>query len=158
MTSQPPSPDPFDDNPYVSPTDTGKGVPEGLATVRDAYNIVSDTVVGVNIRKSDNLFQLKVILVCVLIAVPLGAIVGTLLSDADTRWVLRWRQSRAGVCRSGRGCSAAAFTSWSTGPCGTGKGNTIDAVCEGAYTRHNPEATGASVLPLRPRMRAAEAG
>lgn len=87
MTSQPPSPDPFDDNPYVSPTDTGKGVPEGLATVRDAYNIVSDTVVGVNIRKSDNLFQLKVILVCVLIAVPLGAIVGTLLSDADTRWV-----------------------------------------------------------------------
>jgi hypothetical protein len=40
-----------------------------------------------NIRKSDNLFQLKVILVCVLIGVPLGAVAGALLSDSDNRLI-----------------------------------------------------------------------
>jgi hypothetical protein len=56
------------------------------ATGQGAYNIVSDTVTGLNIRKSDNLFQLKVILVCVLLGVPLGAIAGAVLSDANYRW------------------------------------------------------------------------
>jgi hypothetical protein len=40
-----------------------------------------------NIRKSDNLFQLKVILACVLIGVPLGAVAGALLSDSNNRLV-----------------------------------------------------------------------
>ena len=61
------------------------GPNRGSTTGKDAYNIVSDTVVGMNIRKSDNLFQLKVILVCVLIGVPLGAIPGALLLDPADR-------------------------------------------------------------------------
>ncbi|QEG42750.1 hypothetical protein [Roseimaritima ulvae] len=64
-----------------------EGTSDRSSTGRDAYNIVSDTVVGMNVRKSDNLFQLKVILVCVLIGIPLGAIAGVLMSDADNRLV-----------------------------------------------------------------------
>ena len=87
MTSQPSSSNPFADNPSVPPVDPAEGTPDKSATGREAYNIVSDTVVGMNIRKSDNLFQLKVILVCVLIGVPVGAIAGALLSDSNNRLV-----------------------------------------------------------------------
>lgn len=85
MTSQPSSPNPFADNPSVSPDAAAEGTTNNSATGREVYNIVSDTVVGMNIRKSDNLFQLKVILVCVLIGVPLGAISGAWFSDSDNR-------------------------------------------------------------------------
>lgn len=48
---------------------------------RDAYNIVTDTVVGPNIRKKDNLFQALAIVVCLL----LGALTGYLIAkDAIT--------------------------------------------------------------------------
>jgi ABC-type microcin C transport system permease subunit YejE len=87
MTSQSSSPNPFADNPSVSPVSPEEGTPNRPTTGREAYNIVSDTVVGMNIRKSDNLFQLKVILVCVLIGVPLGAVAGALLSDSDNRLI-----------------------------------------------------------------------
>lgn len=87
MTSQPSSPNPFADNPSASPVVPAEGTPSNSTTGREAYNIVSDTVVGMNVRKSDNLFQLKVILVCVLTGVPLGAIAGALLSDSNDRLV-----------------------------------------------------------------------
>lgn len=87
MTSQPSSPNPFADKPSVSPVDPAEGTPNNSGAAREAYNIVSDTVVGVNIRKSDNLFQFKVVLVCVLIGVPLGAIAGALLSDSNNRLI-----------------------------------------------------------------------
>jgi len=87
MDSQPSSPDPLANDPYRPPADMGTGMPDGLATARDAYNIVSDTVVGVNVRKSDNLFQLKAILVCLLVGVLVGAVAGALLSDPDDRLV-----------------------------------------------------------------------
>jgi len=87
MTSQPPSPNPFADTTSVSPVAPAEGTPNNSTTGREAYNIVSDTVVGMNIRKSDNLFQLKVILACVLIGVPLGAVAGALLSDSNNRLV-----------------------------------------------------------------------
>jgi hypothetical protein len=84
MTSQPSSPNPLADNPFVSP-ERAEGTPDNSTAGRQAYNIVSDTVVGMNIRKSDNVFQLKVILVCVLVGVPLGAIAGALLAGSDNR-------------------------------------------------------------------------
>jgi len=87
MTSQPSSPNPFADNPTVSAVAPAEGTPNNSTTGREAYNIVSDTVVGMNVRKSDNLFQLKVILVCVLMGGPLGAIAGALLSDSNNRLV-----------------------------------------------------------------------
>lgn len=85
MTLQPSPPNPFSDSPYASPEAPGESPPGSSTTGRDAYNIVSDTVVGMNVRKSDNLFQLKVILACVLVGVPLGAIAGALLSDSGNR-------------------------------------------------------------------------
>jgi len=85
MNSQPPPPKPFADSPYVSPEAPVESTLGGATTGRETYNIISDTVVGMNVRKSDNLFQLKVILVSVLVGVPLGAIAGALLSDSDNR-------------------------------------------------------------------------
>jgi hypothetical protein len=84
MSSQPPSPNPFEDISRLDPTD--RILNNGLSG-REAYNIVSDTVVGMNTRKSDNLFQLKVILVCLIVGVLLGAIAGAVLSDSGDRLV-----------------------------------------------------------------------
>jgi hypothetical protein len=85
MTSQPSPPNPFSDQPDVAPRDVAGGPPGYSTSGREAYNIVSDTVVGMNVRKSDNLFQLKVILVCLAIGIPLGAIAGAVLAGADNR-------------------------------------------------------------------------
>jgi len=43
-------------------------------TGREKYNIVSDTVTGVNFRRRDNIFQLTFIVVTVLLAVIVGGI------------------------------------------------------------------------------------
>jgi hypothetical protein len=85
MASQPTPPNPFAENPSVPPVVAGQGISDNFATGREAYNIVSDTVVGLNVRKSDNLFQLKVILVYVLLGAPLGGIAGAMLSDSSNR-------------------------------------------------------------------------
>ena len=87
MSSQADSHKPIHDKPPVT-ADAGTGDPHPAATSgRDAYNIVSDTFVGVNVRKSDNLFQLKVILVCVLILGPLGAIAAAVFSPPEGRLI-----------------------------------------------------------------------
>ena len=87
MSSSSDSPKPINDKPPVA-ADAGSGDPHpATSTGRDAYNIVSDTFVGVNVRKSDNLFQLKVILVCVLILGPLGAIAGAVFSPPEERLI-----------------------------------------------------------------------
>lgn len=54
------------------------------SSAADAYNVVSDTVVGVNTRLSDNRFQAIFVLVSVLIA----ALIGMVLSWANPRWGL----------------------------------------------------------------------
>lgn len=87
MTSQPPSPDPFPENPYVPPVALAKGAPDQSGTGYEAYNLVADTVVGMNIRKSDNLFQLKVIAICMFLGTIVGAFVGGTLSDSGNRLV-----------------------------------------------------------------------
>jgi hypothetical protein len=87
MNSQLPTPNPFADDPSASDVPSAEGMPTSAATASETYNIISDTVVGVNVRKSDNLFQLKVILVCVFIGVPIGAIAGAVLSDSENRLI-----------------------------------------------------------------------
>lgn len=42
---------------------------------RDAYNIVSDTVTGINVRPRDNLIQALAIAVSLLLGVAIGALV-----------------------------------------------------------------------------------
>lgn len=51
-----------------------------------AYNIVSDTVIGLNIRKSDNRFQAIFILVTVLLLAAVGAVAALL----NAEWSLPW--------------------------------------------------------------------
>lgn len=43
---------------------------------REAYNVVTDTLTGPNLRRRDNLLQAAFIGVCLLIAVPIGAFFG----------------------------------------------------------------------------------
>ena len=57
-------------------TENKKGI-----TSKETYNIVSDTVVGVNARKSDNLLQAKITIITIII----GAIIGVIFNgDAET--------------------------------------------------------------------------
>ena len=85
MTAPLPSPKPSADPPSASPVDATEGERRKSASGVKAYNIVSDTVVGVNFRQSDNVFQLKVILVCLAVGVPLGALAGVLLAEPQDR-------------------------------------------------------------------------
>jgi hypothetical protein len=87
MTSQPSTPKQSSDIRPVPPGDLEENPTGKTSTEREAYNILSDTISGVNFRKSDNWFQFKVILVCSLIGIPLGAIGGACLSDSGERLV-----------------------------------------------------------------------
>ena len=84
MPSNPVNP-PSTPNPISEPPVYPKEPTKNTTSVRETYHIVSDTVVGMNIRKSDNLFQLKVILVCCFSGCLIGAIVGAILSDSNHR-------------------------------------------------------------------------
>ena len=53
---------------------------------RAAYNVVSDTVTGLNVRKNDNKFQAIFIGISVLI----WAMIGTILAVWKTDWELPW--------------------------------------------------------------------
>ena len=57
-----------------------------VSSERAAYNIVSDTVVGLNIRKSDNVFQAKFIGITVLVLATIGAALAAL----NPGWNLPW--------------------------------------------------------------------
>ncbi|MCA9041447.1 MAG: hypothetical protein KDA65_13930 [Planctomycetaceae bacterium] len=48
---------------------------------REAYNIVTDTITGANLRKSDNVFQAKVIGICLLIGILVGVIWGAVSGE-----------------------------------------------------------------------------
>lgn len=61
------------DQPHESPrSPPTPSRPPGEMTGREAYNVVSDTVVGVNLRGSDNAMQAAVIAVCVVIGILIG--------------------------------------------------------------------------------------
>lgn len=85
MTSNDPSSDQADKNPYESSKVPPKSSINSAGSSLETYNVISDTLAGVNIRKSDNLFQLKVILVSGLLGVVAGSVAGALLTDTNQR-------------------------------------------------------------------------
>lgn len=87
MSSPSESPTPIPDKPPVVAQAETVGARPTTLTGRETYNIVSDTLGGVNVRMSDNVFQLIVILICVLILGPLGAIAGAVYSPPDERLI-----------------------------------------------------------------------
>ena len=77
------------ENPYQS-TENPSGGDEheaGQGDLSSAYNVVSDTVTGVNIRKSDNIFQAKFIACSVLICGVIGAIGALMFGGRDFPWL-----------------------------------------------------------------------
>ena len=77
------------ENPYKPPAasdDSDKTQPKDISPTQAAYNIVSDTVTGVNVRKSDNKFQAIFIFYVVLACAAIGAVV-TLFNP---QWKLPW--------------------------------------------------------------------
>ena len=77
------------ESPYKSPADSADRTQkktEPLTTGREAYNVVSDTVTGINFRGSDNKFQAKFILISVVVC----ALVGVLLAVLNSGWNLPW--------------------------------------------------------------------
>ena len=55
--------------------------PQEQLSAEEAYNKVTDTITGVNIRKGDNIFQAVTVLICALLGAGLlGLFYGTLLA------------------------------------------------------------------------------
>lgn len=63
----------------------GSNAPGQPLTNRETYNVVTDTTTGVNIRRSDNLFQALFILIAIVICSALGAVLA-MFND----WGLPW--------------------------------------------------------------------
>jgi len=78
------------DNPYNSPQPDGGSAestrPEVISPGKAAYNVVSDTVTGVNLRGSANKFQAKFVAASVVVLALFGAILALL----KPRWQLPW--------------------------------------------------------------------
>jgi len=74
------------DNPYESVSIAEEPETIGISSAHAAYNVVSDTVTGLNVRKSDNKFQAIVVLVSVFSFATVGAI----LSSIVVQWNLPW--------------------------------------------------------------------
>jgi hypothetical protein len=68
--------DPTTEAPTVPPPAGPSPVSRPLSG-QETYNVVTDTVTGVNLRISDNLIQAGIILGCVVIGVGIGALVAT---------------------------------------------------------------------------------
>jgi len=77
------------ENPFQSPTDEANSrqdEPPSLTPAHATYNVVTDTVTGVNVRWSDNRFQA----ICVLISIVATSLLGALLAALNSRWNLPW--------------------------------------------------------------------
>ena len=75
-------------NPYAASEKSpeGTGSDEELDSGEVAYNVVTDTVTGLNLRGSDNKFQAKF----TAISTVLLAVVGALAAFFNPRWNLPW--------------------------------------------------------------------
>ena len=62
--------------------------PKPGPTERDAYNIVTDTVSGVNFRHWDNMFQAAVSTVCTALGIPTGWLIAYLQSGDQLAGIL----------------------------------------------------------------------
>jgi hypothetical protein len=77
------------ENPFQAPADPANADQNPTPSVssgRAAYNVVSDTMTGVNVRWSDNKFQAAFVFVSVAVTSPAGA----LLAALNPRWNLPW--------------------------------------------------------------------
>tara|TARA_B100001750_G_scaffold219266_1_gene206036 strand:+ start:343 stop:639 length:297 start_codon:yes stop_codon:yes gene_type:complete len=61
------------------PPQIEKAEPKKGLSSKETYNVVSDTVVGVNVRAKDNLIQGSIILVTVIIGLVIGQMYGGFL-------------------------------------------------------------------------------
>lgn len=59
---------------------------QALSAGRAAYNVVTDTVTGVNVRWSDNRFQALFVLGSVIVV----ALIGGIAAFANSQWNLPW--------------------------------------------------------------------
>lgn len=63
-------------NPYEPPSESPEVPPQKTElSGTDTYNIISDTVTGMNIRMSDNIFQAVVIFIGTVLGVAIGALI-----------------------------------------------------------------------------------
>lgn len=76
------------ENPFQAPRDSHAREEKqpGLAPTKAAYNVVTDTVTGVNVRWSDNKFQAIFVLISMVVIAALGA----LLAALNAQWNLPW--------------------------------------------------------------------
>lgn len=77
------------ENPFQSPIDAPSNAPgaeRSQLSDRATYNVVADTLTGVNARWSDNLFQA----VFILVSMMLAAITGVALAALNVQWGLPW--------------------------------------------------------------------
>lgn len=72
--------------PQTHPPQPAPAPTDGGDSGRAAYNVVSDTVTGLNVRMSDNLLQAGMIAASVVIFAVVGAVVVALKSDAEIPW------------------------------------------------------------------------
>ena len=77
------------ENPFQSPVDarnTNQEQSQSVTPVHAAYNVITDTVTGVNVRWSDNKFQA----VFVFASMVLISLLGAVLAALNARWHLPW--------------------------------------------------------------------
>ena len=77
------------ENPVHPPTNAANGNQDQVKSVlsdRASYNVVTDTLTGVNVRWSDNKFQA----VFVFVSVILASLVGAILAALNAHWDLPW--------------------------------------------------------------------
>ena len=77
------------ENPFQSPTDAANASQDDTPSLTPAhatYNVVTDTVTGVNVRWSDNRFQA----IFVFISMVVTSLLGALLAAMNSRWNLPW--------------------------------------------------------------------
>lgn len=77
------------ENPFQSPVDpsnASRNTSQGLTPSHATYNVVTDTLTGVNVRWSDNRFQA----IFVFISIVVAALLGAFLTVLNTEWNLPW--------------------------------------------------------------------
>ncbi|MBM4003418.1 MAG: hypothetical protein FJ295_09050 [Planctomycetes bacterium] len=81
---------PYADDPQPADTariDPGKVTGDETAADWSTYNVVTDMVAGVNVRKRDNLFQATFIGACVIGLALVGGILAATLGGRDMPWI-----------------------------------------------------------------------
>lgn len=77
------------DNPFQSSADTADSkqpTSPSISTHRATYNVVSDTVTGINVRWSDNRLQAIIVFISVIVLSIVGAVFAILNADWNLPW------------------------------------------------------------------------